>query len=255
MNDYKSYSCSNFLVFLDRCESASDHIDAKYLLSMQDATSIKKMIDIYDNVLWKFILKYMGLGKEENIPASWYDIYSLPKVSREYWWSLNTFLNENIERLFNSQKYTDELSFACIMNLREAPNHIAIRDDIISKSSVAVNSVKDMILSSLAVVTDAPSHISHYNLGSKYHEDLASKYSESMRYLESMGYVKSIKEKTFERKNEIKNPQEKKRLMIFIVVFALIMLLSLYIFTKIDLMTIIILIGAPGALISMIKKG
>lgn len=219
MSNYKSYSCSNLLDYLDSWyDNDTDRTNyARYLLTMQDSLSVKNLIHIYNKVLWKFIVKYNGLGKEDLISETWYDINTLSNDTRVYWRSLNVFLNENIERIFNSQEYSDKLALECITNLRDAINCDEIMTNIFSKSSDVVTSVKDKIISSLAVVNEAPDNMSPFNLDTNGYLRYKSKYIENVKYLISLGFVKSIKDTTFEMKTKISYMPDTKSWVYFIL--------------------------------------
>lgn len=236
MSNYQSYSCYNLLKYLDSWyEHDTDRTNyAKYLLTMQNASSVKEMISIYNTVLWKFILNYNGWGKEDLVSNTWYDINMLSDDTKVYWGSLDVFLNENIERLFNSQEYSDKLAYECITNLREARNCVGIRNYIFSKSSDIVTSSKDKIMSSLAVINEAPEHISPYNLDTNGYLDYKSKYIENVKYLISLGFVRSIKDTTFEMKTKISYMPDTKSwvylILACIVLIPIVMLLMHYAF-------------------------
>ena len=231
MSNYKSYSCYNLLKYLDSWyEHDTDRTNyAEYLLTMQNVSSVKDMIGIYNRVLWKFILNYNGLGKEDLVSNTWYDINMLSDDTKIYWRSLDVFLNENIERLFNSQEYSDKLAYECITNLREARNCAGIRNYIFSKSSDIVTSSKDKIMSSLAVINEAPDHISPYNLDTNGYLDYKSKYIENVKYLISLGFVRSIKDTTFEMKTKISYmPDAKSWVYLILACIVLIPLVALF---------------------------
>ena len=225
---------------------------AKFLLTMQDATTVKKLIDIYDTVLWKFILKYNGLGKEELVSNTWYDINMLSNDTKVYWRSLNFFLNENIERLFKTQNYSDKLAFECITNLREATNCDEIRNYIFSKSSDFVLSDKDRIMSSLSVVKEAPDHISPYNIDTNGYLEYSSKYVDNVKYLISLGFVRSIKDITFESKtNIIYITNTTSKVLLIVGIVAVIAIVSYILF---NIGNIIISIIIILALLGFVRK-
>ena len=58
MSDYKSYSCSNLLEYLDECYKidTEDINYAQYLLDMLKTNSIKEIIEIYDKILRKLLI-------------------------------------------------------------------------------------------------------------------------------------------------------------------------------------------------------
>ena len=236
MSKYQSYSCSNLLEYLDNWyANDTDRTNyAKYLLTMQETNTINKLINIYDKVLWKFILQYNGFGKADLVSDTWYNINDLSDDTKVYWKSLNVFLNENIKRLFDSQDYTDKLSLECITNLREASNCDGIRKEILSKSSENVTSIQEKVLSSLSVVNNAPKYISPYNLDTNGCLDYKSKYINNIKYLISLGFIKSIKDSSFELKTNINYIPNTKTLIKIIIcciaIVPIVILLTKYLF-------------------------
>ena len=257
MSDYKSYSCALLLDYFDSSyNSDTDRTDyAQYLLTMLDCNSIKGLIKIYDKVLRKFLVKYNGIGNVELVSESWYNIYSLSNDTRVYWLELNTFLNENIERIFNIQDYSDDLAIACFINLREAHNFNKIWQTILSKSSDNVSNVTEDLENDLYVVNDAPNHISPNDIGTNGYRDYKSKYIKSIKKLINYGYIRSIKDKTFELKNKISYFPNKKSLFQFVAIILIALIFFMLVITYFDfsLFTLIILIGLPGALISFLR--
>ena len=258
MSKYDSYPCNKLLEFFDSWyEHDTDSFNyAQYLLTMQDAHSIKDLIKIYDKVLWKFIVRYTGMGEEDLVSNTWYNMNDISMDAEEYWQDLNAFLNENIVRLFNSQDYSDELAVKCIINLREASNYYSSRQSISSKSSAEASSIIDKLESSLSVVNDAPNHISPYNLETNGYREYKPIYINSIKELISHGYIKSIQDSTFELKTKIYYFQDNKSMVKFVVIMAIMLIVFFLVmgFFKFDLITLIILIGIPGALISFLRK-
>ena len=215
------YPYSKLIEYLDGWyEHDTDRTNyADYLMSMKNEKSIKKFIRIYNKVLWKFLVKFEGLGDEELVPESWYNIDYMPNTTKAYWRSLNAFLNENIKRLFDTQEYTDKLALECITNLRETSNCDSIRQEIFSISSENVTSIKEKILSSLSVVNEAPEHISPFNIDTNGYIEHRKKYIENVKYLISLGFIKSIKDTTFEMKTKISYIPDTKTLVIIVISF------------------------------------
>ncbi len=259
MSDFNSFSCSHLLEYFDSWyEHDTERLNyAQYLLTMLKENSIKGLIGIYDKVLWKFIVRYNGIGKEELVSETWYNIDDLSIDTRKYWQELNVFLNENIERLFNSQDYSDDLAIACFINVRNAYNCSKIRQSILSKSSDNVKSVVEELKNLLDIVDDAPNHISPYNIDTNGYREYKPKYIESAKKLISYGFVRSIKDRTFEIKNKVSYFPNNKSIfqLIAISTIVLLVIFLLLTFFNFSLIPLIILIGAPGALLSFIRKG
>lgn len=258
MSKYNSYSCFRLLEFLDSWyEHDTERINyAQYLLTMLKAKSVKDLIRIYDKVLWKFIVRYNGFGDEELVSETWYNIDHLSSDTRAYWKELNGFLNENIERLFNSQDYSDELAIACFVNLRNANNCSKIRQAILSKSSENVKSKVEEIYNLLDVIENAPNHISPYNIDTNGYRKYKPKYIESAKKLIAYGFVRSIKDRIFEFKNKVSYFPNNKSIfqVVAIIGILLLVIFVLLIFFDFSLITLIVLIGLPGALLSYLFK-
>lgn len=257
MADYSGYICRSLLEYLDSWyEHDTDRTNyAQYLLTMQGSSSVKEMISIYNKVLWKFILKYHALGNEDLVSTTWYDLSSLSVDTRTYWQSLNCFLNENIERFFNSQEYSNKLSLECFVNLRDAINRTAIQQRILSKSSEDVTIIKDDLLSAMEFVDDAPNHLSPYNIGANGYLECKPKYIENVKFLIKHGFIRSIKDISFEASTKITYFPNTQSLIACVLITGIVVLILAFFMAKISLMTLIIIIGLPGALISILRKG
>lgn len=205
MDKYSTYCCSNLLNYFDSLyENDTDCTSyADFLLSMQSESKIEDLIKNYDKCLWKFIVNYEAGGKEEFVSDTWYDFNALPDDTKKYWSELNCFLNENIERLFFSQEYSDKFALECITNLRESPNYRTIRNGIFAKSSENVTSLKDKIISSLEIIDLAPRRISNLKTDSNGYIKQKNLYIENIKFLIKKGFIKSIKDITFESKSNI----------------------------------------------------
>lgn len=231
MTNFESYSCSNLLKYLDGCyANSTDSTNyASYLLTMKEATSVKKLINIYNEVLWKFILSYTAMNDIELVPNTWYDINTIPYKAKDYWTELNTYLNQHIKRLYFTNEYTDELAFACIANLREAPNCVSIREKIVNNSSENVKSNIGKLVASFDVVNDAPNHLSPYNIGTNGSKEYRIKYVENVKYLISLGFIRSIKDKTFEKKAGISYFPDNKSIWMFILIIIILIPIAIFV--------------------------
>ena len=84
-------------------------------------------------------------------------------------------------------------------------------------------------MSSLAVINEAPDHISPYNLDTNGYLDYKSKYIENVKYLISLGFVRSIKDTTFEMKTKISYmPDAKSWVYLILACIVLIPLVALF---------------------------
>ena len=259
MSNYNSFSCSKLLEYLDSLyEYDTERINyAQYLLTMLKAKSIKELIKIYDKVLWKFIVRYHGHGDTNLVSETWYNIDYLSNDTKDYWRNLNAFLNENIERLFNSLDFSEEFAIACYINIREAYNGSKIRNYILSKSSENISSFKDELNNLLFIVNDAPNHITPYNIDTNGYREYKPKYIESAKKLISYGFVRSLKDRTFEFNNKISYFPNNKSILQFIGIMTIVLIVFflLLMYFDLNLISLIILIGAPGAFLLILRKG
>ncbi len=278
MSKYQSYSCSKLLDYFDSYyEHSTDRTNyAQYLLTMQKATTVKMLIDIYDKVLWEFILRYQGLGKSHLVSDVWFNINYVSNDTKEYWWSLNVFLNENIIRLYRElDNPTQEQSLECLLNLRKCDNQIPLQKEVVRTAIMAESDAykKQDVLSKCDEMIHLRDYsyslrerIQEYPLESNGYQDLKMKYESTMKTLISEGYQKSIVENTFECHSLIaydsptmevgqKNIQNIIKNIVIALIAVIILCVILYFIAKIGIIGIILLIGLPGALIAFIKKG
>ena len=215
MSNYESYSCAKLLCYLESIyEHDTDRTNyAKLLLTMQEANSVKALMNIYDKVLWKFIQEYYG----HYVSETWYDINNVSSEAKDYWRSLNAFLNENIKRIFDSQEYSDKLSLCCLTNLRESWNCISIWQDILSKSSDIIHAKSNEIQSLLSIIDNITEKITPYNINTNGYIESKKEYKESIKHLKRMGFIKSIKDTTFESRTNISFFPDTKTVIIIIL--------------------------------------
>lgn len=274
MGNYQSYSCSKLLDFFDnRYKIGAERINyAQYLLTMQNAKTVKKMIGIYDKVLWQFILQYQGLGKEYLVSTIWYNINYVSCDTAEYWWSLNVFLNENIIRLYRElDSPTQEQSLECLLNLRKCDNQIPLQKEVVRTAIMAESDAykKQDVLAEcneMIHLRDDSYAFRENPFESDGSGKSNNKYKNMMITLISKGYHKSIADKKFEEAGSIHysmpikkwNREEwgnRIRDAVILIISLTIVGVIIYFIAEIGLIGIILLIGLPGALIALIKKG
>lgn len=261
-NRFEEYSCSKLLHDLDEhYEHSTDSVNyANYLLRMKKESSIKGLFNIYDNTLWKIIVVYSGFGDETLVLNTWYAEH-IPADVLKQWFSLNTFLNENIVRLFDSKEYSDKFALECYVNLRKSQNCQTIRDYIFSKSSEEVRSIiRGEILPALSVVDEAYDKISPYDNETNGALRYRSVYIENIKQLIDRGYVLSKQNKSFEAENSIiylasGHYSEVTAIIILASIVILLIGLAMYYLFNFGIIGIILLIGAPGALLAFARKG
>ena len=201
MQDYHKYSCAKLLEYLDgQYESDTDRTNyAEFLLKMQSAYSLKKLIEIYDKVLSKFL----ELSQFKYHSFYYKGVLLHIKEADEYLDGLHCFLNENIVRLFHELNDSDKFALECIVNLRKASNFDKVQESILSNCSKYVNSINDNILKNKAVMLEAPDYINRFNKNTNKAVDYKPKYKEAVENLMKYGYIRSFADSTFERESEI----------------------------------------------------
>ena len=250
----------------DNYASMLDFFDSKYgsdterlnyaqvITSMKEETEVKALVKTYSKVLQK-LLKF----EVESIVS--YGIWlsdGLKGQNQRIWNSLRCYLNDQIKRLFEENEYSDKLAMECLSNLRDGENETSIRDYISSKSSEQVKDFIKAIVESQQTVREAPKHMSEHNINTNDYKDYKPLYVESIKYLIEKGYHKGYEDDFFETKAQIFYFSDYKKLIIigFIIIIVLIpIIFFIYLLSEIGIMGIILLIGLPGAVISIIRKG
>ena len=257
--DYSKYSYSKTL---DRLENSylhgSDKTNyAKYLLNMNDQTTIEALMVIYNkmfNVLPSFV--YIG----NSIPDYWYVFECWAGQSSYMALDVNKCLNENIFRIYTSEAYpTDEFAYKCLANLRCCDNVDNIHQQIVEKRHSLDETVLEQISNTRKGVFQLRYDAFEYEAGSNGMKMIESRYLDCKKLLLQYGYIESVLEKEFEKAKGIYAPsfpgEEKKIKTISYIIFAVIFvaLIALVIFIGSNFLSIIIFIGACFALPKLIK--
>lgn len=128
MIDYSKHPHKRLLAFI---ESGCQRIDEKrdlvgYLLSMEQARSINKLLAVYNNI-YKLIAGII-LGTKD-LPEKWYVIETLGIDNAYLFEELNQYFNENVLNLFKKIQYQFQVEKVglYIANLRECYNTFGIQ--------------------------------------------------------------------------------------------------------------------------------
>ncbi len=247
MPDYNSILL-NFFERRSDCDIDNDNY-AHLLSSMKEVNNIEDLIVIYNKAL-KILIDNDNVGCE-----TWYTISDLSFGTRVRWQELRCFLNENIERIFDSTDYDDNLALKCFVNVRVGKNCETIREKISLKCPALTSSKKEELQYSLYVINHAPVFLLSTDEETVEYKEYRNKYIRSIKDLERHGYVKSIKETSFEKDfNIIELRTRTKILLIVLILLGFVLIIYLfYLLRDVSGFTLLILIGLPGALMSYLK--
>ena len=186
MADYSKYPYGRMLKYIESQsiqQKKDNHLN--YILSMEKAESMAKMIEIYNHTFQYLAILFFGTQK---VPDGWYDLKTWGNDKEYLLEELNYFLNENIlhwfERLDNP---TNEDSLSAISNLRQAKNTDDIESKLLNLSNPeAYNGVKILINNRRRL------HLlrERSELLSKPH--LVNQYLSCAKYLAAHGYLFDI---------------------------------------------------------------
>ena len=230
----------------------TDSADYVQLLrGMNDENSIKELVKIHDKLLDKILsLQYRLLTK----PDDWYRYDYLPNDNSSLLKELDFFLNKQIERVFNSyNEITEEIELQCIVNLRPAMNRNGIIQNILPKCSEHVRIVYEEIKNSIKYKEEAPEHLTPYNIKTNEYNANLLPYIQTMKKLIKYGYIKDLRDSTFENRAKISYIPDTKslvNLIVSIVIIIPIAIILLYAIGKAFLFVLVIL-----ALLSYVWKG
>lgn len=230
----------------------TDSADYVQLLrGMNDENSIKELVKIHDKLLDKILsLQYRLLTK----PDDWYRYDYLPNDNSSLLKELDFFLNKQIERVFNSyNEITEEIELQCIVNLRPAMNRNGIIQNILPKCSEHVRIVYEEIKTSIKYKEEAPEHLTPYNIKTNEYNANLLPYIQTMKKLIKYGYIKDLRDSTFENRAKISYIPDTKslvNLIVSIVIIIPIAIILLYAIGKAFLFVLVIL-----ALLSYVWKG
>ena len=109
----------------------SNHID--YILSMEKAETMEKLIDIYNHAFQYLAILFFGTKK---VPRDWYIVETWGYKNDYLLEELNWCLNENILRWFKRQKSpSNELTLSALSNLHKSKNIVIVQNEILKIST------------------------------------------------------------------------------------------------------------------------
>ena len=220
---------------------------ADVLLSMKNEKKVRKLVKKYNTILKKILLIFYS--SEEFISDHW--IKFMPVEQQRLLDELNSFLNEQIKRVFDGCPYSDGLALECIVNLRKGLNDISIRDYIVSMSSEEVEIRLNDIITSKRTVHEAPDYMTKFNLETNGYKEYKPKYIRDIKFLIKNGYRKDYNDYLLERHAQISYFPDYKSLIGFIL--AILVLLPTLFILFIHLYKAIFFILCCLAVLKMIK--
>ena len=227
---------------------------AQYMLSMNDKYSIDDFVKIYNDVLNK-LLSYF-YGDSENYPSTWWDYSTNYIVYASKLKELDIFFNQQVERLFDARKVlNDKFILECMVNLKPASNRNQIAQRFIaSYQEPGKKGIYDAV-SCMKEVEKARKHISPYNIDTNEYREYKDQYIEEIKKLIKLGYVKNLKDISFETNTKISYIASMKSMGVAILLAIPLVVIFVYLLKEIDLITIIIIIGLIGALPKLLLTG
>ncbi len=163
-----------------RCKELNEDKNyVEYILSMERAESIERLIKLYGNC-YK-VLAYLFYGSK-TIPSNWFVTDTWGYKNGWIVDELNYCLNENILRLYKRQEnITDEQAIMCISNLRNAINTREIETEILSTSNPNV----DCEIGNLSRIRN-----SHHKIRKGFQKEyIESNYVPNLACLVAHGYI------------------------------------------------------------------
>ena len=279
MADYCIYPYGRMLQYIEkRCIELgwSNRID--YVLSMEKAETMEKLIDIYNHVFQYLAILFFGTKK---VPHGWYIVETWGYNNEYLLEELNYYLNENILKWYKRlENPTNKQALSAISNLRKAKNTVVVERELLSLSKpYAYNGVKTLIrnreklyelrkklggYSNHSLVKSEFLSRSQYLAAHEYIFDviesaLGKDYDISYDNLipQFIKYVKAREKRLEEERIKIKKKKRKK--IIDTVMLGLLMisigLFLAFVIGKVDLIGIIIIIGFIGAIPKVFLTG
>ena len=225
---------------------------ARLLYSMYEKSTIEELMEIYDIILERIVVKMFG--KEYWEENDWYNYDNWEDGSIDMLKSLNSYLNIQIERVFNNCPPEDYLK--CYVNLRDADNYSEVIN-IIKKKLPNGGDIPTDVNDALPIVYLGP----RYMIASNQKYFFKKLYLNSLKTLENNGYIKSIRDITFEEQVNLIDVKKKEIVLISqisqnmgkIIIFIIVLLITLgiaFLFSKIiSLLTFPILFFLIGLLL------
>ena len=255
MVNYNYYTYSKLLYFLHEGYKKYPTFGnyAEHLLSMKEANSIVRMIEIYDRVV--YIIPYYLYGPD-NIPNDWF-LYEKWKDNSSYLaYELNSCLNESILSFYRSITNPPEhFRYSCIVNLRHCKEMNAMEMAINDSSNNNINEIRT------AKQGIFNRRLLPYTPQNKYSKsDLKRLYNQDMEVLTRNGYVKTIVDKQYEEANHYcpSTSKTKKRInkdylwiaLSFLIALITIIPLTIFIDSIGGFLGLMLIIGISGFFLS-----
>ena len=190
MADYSAYPYGRMLSYIERrcTELGDDKKYIEYILSMENAESIERLIKMYSSC-YK-VLAYLFFGTKK-LPYAWYNTETW---GYNYGWlidELNYCLNENILKWYKRQESpSNKQTLSALSNLHESKNIVTVQNEILKISTPqADNGVK-----TLFYIRDKQYDMRNKNSNYRYNEH---DYLYCSGYLAAHGHIFDIIEIRF----------------------------------------------------------
>lgn len=214
---------STLIDFLDNAHEkdteGKNHSDI--LLSMQNSTSIKELVCIYDKVFKRLVRLTYG-EDESRFPSYWYKPVFWMENRGYLAEELDNYLNCNILRLLkNNLSKSNELFIACLLNIRNGSNKENTQRELFSLCN---DFSEDNVNEFIKIRDDYYATINEFekvDVGTAAYKELHKKYSALIKRLSKNGYKKSIREKAFENEKGIFNTK------LFLIITSIIIISSI----------------------------
>ena len=131
MDSYQYHRYHRLLDFIENgCKRRNEERDfVNYLLSMEKAESIEKLVAIYNNI---FKLLAVIIYDTNKMPPNWYVVEHMGVGNAYLFKDLVCYFNENILRLYKGyEKPTEEQLISCLVNLRECDNIKLVQEKLL----------------------------------------------------------------------------------------------------------------------------
>ena len=249
MSNYSKYTYSKLLDYLhDSYLHDTERKDyAEYLLNMESETTLEGMIKIYNFVMMKLsklICQYTT--------GDWY-IFDFWLDKKDLAFDLHRCLNENISRLYFSQKNpSNTFCYKCLANLRFCDNINDIHNSIVDNQGNLDDNILQEIVKSREIIYRSKEDAFNFSPGTNGFKQIATTYLNCKDFLNGYGFIESVVESYFESQKGIAQQDGCTIIIIFFVIIAA--LIILFFFSK-YILGIIVFILACLVFIPALFKG
>ena len=276
MTDYSKYPYSRMLQYIEKRSlelGRKNHID--YILSMEKAETMEKLIDIYNHAFQYLAILFFGTRK---VPHGWYIVETWGYKNDYLLEELNWCLNENILRWFKRQESpSNELTLSALSNLHKSKNIVIVQNEILKISTPQA----DYGVKTLFYIRDKQYDMRRPNSNYRYNKH---DYLYCSGYLAAHGHIFDIIENTcgknlgisydnvaIDYKKEVEREEkrkederielekEKRKILIGKITIGVLIIpiaiLICYIMHEVGLIGIIIIIGFIGAIPKVFLTG